>query len=75
MLPKLFKTLSATYSCHAPFPLQVFQTFSCEEFPELQTKYLKADLSIECYTETHDAYMIYAAIMIFLCEFTVWCVT
>lgn len=48
--------------------LQVFQTFSCEDFPEINKSYLRADQSIQCYTGEHKAYRIYASVMIFLCE-------
>lgn len=50
-------------------PLQVFQTFACEEFPEVSKSYLRADQRIECYSATHTAYRTYAGVMIFLCEF------
>lgn len=52
-----------------PHTYQVFQTFSCEGFPEIGMSYLRADRRIECYTTTHMAYKTYAAVMIFLCEF------
>lgn len=48
--------------------LQVFQTFACEDYPELSKRYLKADSRIECDTITHSGYEMYAAIMICLCE-------
>lgn len=51
---------------------QVFQAFFCEEFEEIGKSFLRADQSIECYTRMHDAFRTYAAVMIFLCEFT-WC--
>lgn len=47
---------------------QVFQTFACEDYPEINKSYLRADSRIECGTSTHTAYKIYAAIMIFICE-------
>ena len=48
---------------------QVFQAFACEEFPEIEKSYLRADLRIECGTDEHTAYMIYAAVMIGICKF------
>lgn len=60
----VFDTLVYTVSHR----LQVFQTFSCEGFPEVGESYLRADQSIECYTQEHRAYRIYAAVMIFICE-------
>ena len=65
ILPTSFKLLF----CHSLL-LQVFQAFSCEKFPEIGKNYLRADQSIECYTRTHGAFRIYAAVMIFLCELT-----
>lgn len=53
--------------------MQVFQTFSCERFPEIGKSYLRADQRIECYTTTHMAYRTYAAVMIFLCKFVALC--
>ena len=67
---KLLKTVKPI-----PIPLilpQVFQTFACEhldEEGESGKSYLRADFRIECYTQTHKVYEIYAAIMIFVCEF------
>lgn len=48
--------------------LQVFQTFACDSYAEINKHYLRADGRIECKTATHTAYMVYAAIMIALCE-------
>ncbi|CAN0551355.1 unnamed protein product, partial [Laminaria digitata] len=45
---------------------QVFQTFACEDFPEIGKSYLRADGRIECDTPEHKKYRIYAAVMIFL---------
>ena len=50
-------------------PWQVFQAFSCEDFPEVDKSYLRADFSVECNTVKHNAFKIYAAIMVFVCEF------
>ena len=47
---------------------QVFQTFECEDYPEIGTRYLRADRRIECNSPRHTGYMVYAAVMIFLCE-------
>lgn len=47
---------------------QVFQTFACEDFPEIGRRYLRADFRIECDTTKHEAYKVYAAIMICICE-------
>ena len=47
----------------------MFQAFACEEFPEIGKSYLRADFRIECDTTTHTAFMIYAAVMIGICEF------
>ena len=55
--------------CVASSAQQVFQTFSCEPFPEISKSYLRADPRIECYTATHTDYRTYAAVMIFLCEY------
>ena len=49
-------------------PLQVFQTFACDDYPEIGTRYLRADGRIECDTPKHTGYMVYAGIMIALCE-------
>ncbi|MEP5911819.1 MAG: hypothetical protein ABJ331_21615 [Marinobacter sp.] len=48
--------------------LQVFQTFSCEDYDEIEKSYLRADNRIECYTDTHNGYRMYAMLMIILCE-------
>lgn len=47
---------------------QVFQTFSCAHFDEVGKHYLWADFKIECYTPKHNAYMMYAGVMIVICE-------
>lgn len=47
---------------------QVFQTFACEDFPE-DKSYLRADFGVECDTDKHKAFEIYAGIMICICEF------
>lgn len=49
---------------------QVFQTFSCQEFPEVGKHYLRADGRIECNTPIHRVYMIYASVMIVLCKYS-----
>lgn len=66
--------MKSLFSCHASHPLQVFQTFACEPFPEINKHYLRADQRIECYTATHIAYRTYAAVMIFVCELMAGCV-
>lgn len=48
---------------------QVFSAFSCQDFPEYGKSYLRADFRVECYTTKHEAFKIYAAIMICICEF------
>ena len=48
--------------------LQVFQTYACENYHEIDKSYLRADSRIECYTTKHTMYRIYAALMICLCE-------
>lgn len=48
--------------------LQVVQTFACENYPEIGKRYLRADLGVECDTATHEAFKVYAAIMICICE-------
>ena len=50
------------------FPVQVFQTFACDDYYEINEHRLRADGRIECYTATHKAYMVYAGIMVCLCE-------
>ena len=46
----------------------MFQTFSCDHYPEIDEHRLRADGRIECRTATHKAYMVYAGIMVCLCE-------
>lgn len=48
--------------------LQVFQTFSCAYFDDIDERYLWADFRIRCDTPTHKAYMVYAAVMVVVCE-------
>ena len=50
------------------FP-QVFQTFACDDYHEIKKRYLRADGRIDCDTPKHTAFMLYAAVMICLCEF------
>ena len=47
----------------------MFQTFACDDYPEIDKRYLRADGRIECDTPTHTGYMVYAGFMIALCEF------
>lgn len=49
--------------------MQVFQTFSCYDFPEIGKNYLRADFRIECNTVEHRAYMVYAGVMVVICEY------
>ena len=51
----------------------MFQTFVCDEFPDVGKGFLTADPRIECPTPTHTAYKLYAAVMLFLCEFIMAC--
>ena len=44
---------------------QVFQTFVCERFEDGKS-YLVVDSNLECYTTTHERYMAYAGLMVFL---------
>lgn len=60
------------YTLTNDFPLarieKVLQTFSCQDFPEIDKSYLRADLRLECYTPLHRKYMIYAGFMVVVCE-------
>ncbi|CAM9109700.1 unnamed protein product, partial [Laminaria digitata] len=40
----------------------IFQTFVCEDLDD-GNAYLRADYSVQCWTETHDAYRTYAGVM------------
>ncbi|CAM9123034.1 unnamed protein product, partial [Choristocarpus tenellus] len=44
---------------------KIFQTFACEELEDGKT-YLRADYSLECTSDRHQAFQAYAAIMIFV---------
>ena len=46
----------------------MIQAFACENYPEIGKRYLRADFSIECDTPTHEAFKIYAGVMICVCE-------
>lgn len=48
--------------------LQVFQTFACDGYPEIEKRFLRADGRIACDTDKHKGYMVYAVIMIGLWE-------
>lgn len=50
---------------------QVFQTFQCEDLNEIDKRYLRADLRIECDTAEYKAYELYAGFMVILCEFII----
>ncbi|CAN0452518.1 unnamed protein product, partial [Laminaria digitata] len=43
----------------------IFQTFVCEDLDD-GNAYLRADYSVQCWTETHDAYRTYAGVMVFV---------
>lgn len=47
---------------------QVFQAFDCEDLAEIGKSYLRADLQIKCDTPSYQAYRVYAAVMIIICE-------
>ncbi|CAM9567596.1 unnamed protein product, partial [Laminaria digitata] len=41
----------------------IFQTFACDHLDD-GTYFLRADHSLECYTTTHKAFMVYAGVMV-----------
>jgi hypothetical protein len=49
----------------SPTSVVVFQTFVCETFED-GTRALVADSSVECYTPTHIAYIVYACVMVLI---------
>lgn len=48
---------------------QVFQTFACDHYAEIDEHHLRADGRIDCDTAKHTGYKVYAGFMIALCEF------
>eukprot|EP00752_Nemacystus_decipiens_P010943 g9725.t1 len=57
-------TLIILYLVYSQVSTVVFQTFACENFSEEGKSYLRADFRVECNTAKHEAFKIYAAIMI-----------
>jgi hypothetical protein len=49
----------------SPVSITIFQTFVCDKYEDGK-KYLVADASVECGTDTHNSYVIYAGFMILL---------
>eukprot|EP00953_Heterococcus_sp_UTEX-ZZ885_P028221 15059-Heterococcus_DN1.PRE.2 len=57
--------LIMTFLLYSTVSTVVFQTFACDRVDQLSTEsYLRADYSIQCYTDTHHAYMVYAWVMV-----------
>lgn len=61
-------TLIILYLVYTQVSTVVFQTFACEDLPEIEKSFLRADFRIECDTRKHNFYKVYAAIMVVLCE-------
>ncbi|CAM9587167.1 unnamed protein product [Ectocarpus fasciculatus] len=56
--------LIVLYLVYTQISTVVFQTFACEDLPEIGKSYLRADFRIECDTQRHTLYKAYAAVMI-----------
>ncbi|CBJ33129.1 asn/thr-rich large protein family protein [Ectocarpus siliculosus] len=56
--------LIVLYLVYTQISTVVFQTFSCEDLPEIGKSYLRADFRIECDTQRHTLYKAYAGVMI-----------
>ncbi|CAM9489387.1 unnamed protein product [Laminaria digitata] len=59
-------TLIILYLVYSQVSTVVFQTFACDDYPEIDKSYLRADGRIECDTAKHTGYMVYAGFMIAL---------
>ncbi|CAM9574874.1 unnamed protein product, partial [Ectocarpus sp. 12 AP-2014] len=56
--------LIVLYLVYTQISTVVFQTFACEDLPEIGKSYLRADFRIECETQRHTLYKAYAGVMI-----------
>ncbi|CAM9974698.1 unnamed protein product, partial [Phaeothamnion confervicola] len=53
-----------TFLIYSTVSTTVFQTFACDDLRDIgAAQYLRADYSIECYTQRHKLYMVYATVM------------
>ena len=55
--------LFVVFLVYSSVSFTIFQTFVCDPLDD-GNAYLRADYSITCYTETHDAYIVYASLMV-----------
>jgi hypothetical protein len=61
--------LTLTFLIYSTVSTTVFQTFACDcinDYATIKTSYLRADYSIQCYTQKHTLYRVYAGIMVFI---------
>ncbi|CAM9693042.1 unnamed protein product, partial [Laminaria digitata] len=61
----LATALFVLFFVYSSVSLTIFQTFVCEDLDD-GNAYLRADYSVQCSTEKHDAFRIYAGVMVLI---------